>query len=193
MLQVDYPMQTMGKCRVVKGSIEAVRPGMGVFRGRGPQRSKPRRSRARCGDRRHIIRARTGGEFLMGSPEGDGTGSEHPQHRVAWTVSSSGHEVSQEAVQGGHERQPQYFIGENLPLKKSPGTRRWNSAGASEPVTALRPGCPTRRSGNMPAARAPRPGITGGRNSISDTAGTNRTRPAKLSYVRDGTQQPGAV
>ena len=36
--QVYYPMQTMGKCRVVRGSIDAVRPGMGVFRGRGPQK-----------------------------------------------------------------------------------------------------------------------------------------------------------
>lgn len=119
-LQVYYPMQTMGKCRVVKGSIDAVRPGMGVFRGRGPQKVEAAKVQGEVrvigGISFVLVR---GGEFLMGSPEGDGNGSEHPQHRVSVDSFLIGlHEVSQEQFKAIMNDSPSYFIGENLPVEK---------------------------------------------------------------------------
>ncbi|HSV97472.1 MAG TPA: SUMF1/EgtB/PvdO family nonheme iron enzyme [Spirochaetota bacterium] len=119
-LQVYYPMQTMGKCRVTKGAIGSIRPGMAVYPGRGPQRAEAAmgQGEVRVIGGMSFVFVR-GGEFLMGSPESEGNDHERPQRRVSVDGFAIGlHEVSQEQYKAIMDESPSYFIGEILPVEK---------------------------------------------------------------------------
>ncbi len=60
------------------------------------------------------------GSFQMGSPEGVGSGYEHPQHRVTLTSGFwlGKYEVTQKQWKALMESNPSYFQGDNLPVEQ---------------------------------------------------------------------------
>jgi len=119
-LDVYYPMQTMGKCRVTRGSIGSLKPGMPVYRGRGPRKAETVmvQGEIRVMGGMSFVYIR-GGEFLMGSPDEEGDDHERPQRRVYVDGFAIGlHEVTQEQFKAIMNDSPSYFIGENLPVEK---------------------------------------------------------------------------
>jgi len=100
------------------------------------------------------------GEFEMGSPSNEAGrfSDEGPVHHVAienaFYMGSS--EVTQQQWRALMGYNPSYFTGDDLPVEQVSWTTCRNSSGSSTKRWArIRTGCPRKRNGNTPAARAP--------------------------------------
>ena len=108
------------------------------------------------------------GEFIMGSPDGQGKANEHPQHKVLITKPFylGAYEVTQKQFEEVTGTNPSDFklAGENAPVEHVSWEERKDSA---QRFHACRPNehragvtaCPPKRNGNMLAAAEERPTI----------------------------------